>query len=213
MRDSVFDLRYRQNLRARLMMMQRRLGLIHPKYDTSLSPNGEILPDAEANLSGTEGNSTPGRVLHPEVEGINNAEVVYCSAADFAKVLHSLCSNDGKLLEPATVDLMFRRQLNPSASSRLSQRVSIPEIASSLGIQSRAEDTAFDYGLGGILVIDRQSGRRVMRGAASPNIYWWMDHEAGISGIWATQLLPKGDRKCVALAGKFEQSVYQTAHR
>jgi hypothetical protein len=42
-----------------------------------------------------------------------------------------------------------------------------------------------------------------------PNLYWWMDRESGVSGIYASQLLPQGDLQSLEWFAKWEEEVYK----
>jgi hypothetical protein len=41
-----------------------------------------------------------------------------------------------------------------------------------------------------------------------PNLTWWVDREAGICGLYASQILLPGNLKSVELSALFEKTMY-----
>lgn len=46
-----------------------------------------------------------------------------------------------------------------------------------------------------------------------PNLFWWIDRETGVSGMFATQVWPWGDPRCVELMEAFERAIYEAVDR
>ncbi|KAL8786657.1 MAG: hypothetical protein Q9195_008111, partial [Heterodermia aff. obscurata] len=68
-----------------------------------------------------------------------------------------------------------------------------------------------NWGLAGLLLMeDVEGGRR--KGAMSwgglPNLVWWIDREAGLCGLYGTQILPVGDLRSVQMCQLFEREMY-----
>ena len=57
----------------------------------------------------------------------------FASPADYMKIIHSLLINDGKLLNPETVDLMFTPQLNEVGQDALMKKLEVPMVNNILG--------------------------------------------------------------------------------
>lgn len=165
-------------------------------------------PDAEVITSGTK---------HPrDVKVVDDygGAGCFCSMPDYAKMLDSICKDDGKLLKSESVQEMFRPQLSAASKSRLRKLLSFPEVNNSMGGLpfTDAEEASMDWGLGGQMTPVGVEGRRkkgTMFWGGLPNLFWWIDRESGVSGVFGTQLMPTGDPKCVALMGRFETAVYE----
>ena len=54
----------------------------------------------------------------------------------------------------------------------------------------------------------RSAGSLAWGGLA--NSYYWIDPASGVTGVWATQLLPFYDARAVAAFEAFERAVYAT---
>jgi hypothetical protein len=54
----------------------------------------------------------------------------------------------------------------------------------------------------------RSAGSLAWAGLA--NTYYWIDHTAGVTGVFATQVLPFGDATSLAAFAAFERAVYNT---
>jgi CubicO group peptidase (beta-lactamase class C family) len=233
MTTATFRLSERPDLKEKLPEMMFRQGLNHPIYGTTMSPGGRIVPgidDEKEKAVAVE------ELLDDHIEdgNLNNqgdddfgGGGAYCSAPDFAKILSSLCSNDGKLLRPYIVNEMFRPQLGPEARARVQNFFAIKQINDIFagGLPQTNPPLPLDWGLGGMLVMEdvpsglghagNRRGVRRSKGsmfwAGLPNLYWWMDRQTGVSGFYASQLLPQGDPRSTELFGEFEEWVYERA--
>jgi len=228
---ATFRLGERPDLKEKLPEMMFRQGLNHPIYGTTMSPGGRIVPGIEDEKEKTAAveelpdDHTDDSYLSSQVDDDFGGGGAYCSAPDFAKILSSLCRNDGKLLRPYIVNEMFRPQLGPEARARVQSFFTIKQINDIFtgGLPQTNQMLPLDWGLGGMLVMGDvpsgpgfgHSGRRRSKGsmfwAGLPNLYWWMDRQSGVSGFYASQLLPQGDPRSVELFGEFEEWVYEKA--
>ncbi len=264
MSTATFRIDQRPDLKDRLPEMTIRQGLNHPIYGTTLNKNGRLVPpmeDEPERITAVEEPSSPSTRLDDDFGGGG----AYSSAPDFAKLLSSLCSNDGRLLKRSTVDEMFRPQLTPEAKACLQTLFAVKEINGifSGGLPQTSPALSLSWGLGGMLVLEdvpatpepypetlpspflnfdptsaaswlaasqsmnsksgpgnpdfateerrrRRRGKGSMFWAGLPNLYWWMDREAGVSGVYASQLLPQGDPRSLEAMGRFEEFVYET---
>lgn len=226
---ATFRLGERPDLKEKLPEMMFRQGLNHPIYGTTMSSGGRIVPginDEKERTAAVEelpDDHMDDGNLNIQSDDDFGGGGAYCSAPDFAKILSSLCSNDGKLLRPYIVNEMFRPQLGPEARARVQIFFAIKQINEIFagGLPQTKSPLPLDWGLGGMLVMEdvsSESGfaggrRRRSKGsmfwAGLPNLYWWMDRQAGVSGFYASQLLPQGDPKSIELFGEFEEWVYE----
>lgn len=70
-----------------------------------------------------------------------------------------------------------------------------------------------DYGFGGIINLEGYPGRSKgsMAWGGYPNLFWWVDRIAGISGIFGTQINPCADEKVVEWSHRWAEEVYKRA--
>ncbi|KAF4549646.1 Acyltransferase-like protein 2 [Elsinoe fawcettii] len=139
----------------------------------------------------------------------------YATIEEYIKVLQSILRNDGKLLKKETVDQMFKPQLTPESRAALQQQVGTPEIVS-MFIGDFPEPKQYDWGLGGILVEKDNEGRRkqnTLIWSGMPNCFWFIDREAGVCGVFGTQVLPPGDLKVEETIKAFEYDVNERLAR
>ncbi|ETS79418.1 hypothetical protein PFICI_09271 [Pestalotiopsis fici W106-1] len=133
---------------------------------------------------------------------------VHMSTEDYMRVLASLLHDDGALLRPDTAALMFTPQLSRPSKRALLEAMEDPSWA----VGHFPLTGEYDWGLGGILVDGhshefRKKGALMWGGAA--NLTWFIDREAGVCGVFGTQLYPPGDSKVNKLHEAFEKEVYE----
>ena len=128
------------------------------------------------------------------------------SAVEYMKILHSICSDDGKLLKSETIDEMFSPQLNSNAQNVLTQFRKIFTGSGNLELGAQV-----DYGLGGLLIskdegTDGKGG--ILRWSGRPNLYWMIDRVRGISTFYASNIVPFGDAQSRKMQQLFEKEMY-----
>ncbi|PSK54322.1 hypothetical protein B9Z65_3441 [Elsinoe australis] len=153
-----------------------------------------------AELTGRDDKS--GRVVNYPLPFLNTGSVDcfgghggYSTVEEYIKVLQSILVNDEKLLKKETVEQMFKPQLTQESRAALQQTVNTPEIVK-LFIGDFPDSKQYDWGLGGILVEKDNEGRRrkdTLIWSGMPNCFWFIDREAGVCGVFGTQVLPPGD--------------------
>ncbi|KAI1370776.1 beta-lactamase family protein [Hypoxylon crocopeplum] len=133
------------------------------------------------------------------------------SMADYFKMVHSLLIDDEKLLSKETAALMFQPQLTPASKQALHAFMEMP--AMKLMFPS-PPDVDRDYGLGGLLIVGDEheywrKGALMWGGAA--NLSWFIDREAGVCGVFGSQVLSLGDTRMRNLINAFQVEVYRRA--
>ncbi|CZT08567.1 related to transesterase [Rhynchosporium agropyri] len=134
----------------------------------------------------------------------------YGAPLDYQVMLHSILTDDGKLLKPATTEEMFTPQLTDASRSTLMEMLKLPEVNNTFG--GLPIGTKCDWGLGGMINLHDIPGRRkkgAMAWGGYPNLIWFIDRAGGISGIYGSQLNPPGDPKTVELFGEWEKELYR----
>jgi CubicO group peptidase (beta-lactamase class C family) len=135
---------------------------------------------------------------------------MYGTMSDYLKVQQSILRNDGKLLKPETVEQMFQPQLTPDQKKGFKDFMQSPFGA--LAIGEWGPDMDLDWGLGGILVMRDDNGRRkkgTLGWGGMANTYWLIDREAGLALTFGTQVLPPGDKKVEEMISAVEYGLYE----
>ncbi|KAI9736869.1 MAG: hypothetical protein M1818_005920 [Claussenomyces sp. TS43310] len=198
--DMTFHWEQHPSMLERRVAMSRRSGPVDD-WGLTVNPSGKVYYTDEEIYP------------HPVMDEYGGTGAL-ASAPEYLKILRSVLANDRQLLRPATVDEMFKPQLGREAKQAFAAALSIPQMNNTfwggpLGVRT-------DWGLGGMLVLeDLPTGRT--KGSLSwsglPNCHWWIDREAGLCGMYASQLLPYGDPKSAAMHQMFEKDMYERLRR
>jgi CubicO group peptidase (beta-lactamase class C family) len=224
MNSATFRLSERPELKERVPRMMVRQGLNHPIYGTAMAPSGRLIPAVDEGSGSTTGTASRGKIEelpddHPDSMSQYKEETddfggsgAYCSAPDFAKLLHALCphpstttpsagysnslSTQGAgILSPPMISEMFTPQLSAPSRTRLQCFFSIAEISNIFGhglpfanmhmdMASGEPLPPLDFGLGGLLVMEDVPG-------SAPSSL----DEAGLQGFDLTAMRLTGRRK------------------
>lgn len=136
---------------------------------------------------------------------------VYSCVADYVKVLASLIKNDGILLSPANVDLLFTPCLTKAAAEKFQAIRSVQNAENDRHEMALPAPVKVDYALGGMTTLeDIPGGRKAgsMSWGGLPNLSWVLDRTSGIGLFFASQLIPPGDAKTQQMIRRFEAAVY-----
>lgn len=122
---------------------------------------------------GLEDGATPGYGYVPMTDNFGGCGL-YSTAGDFLLFLQAILRNDGKLLEPEYVDLLFQGSLPQASKEALNDFVSIPFVRP-IFAPGLPEGLTYDVSLGG-LVLDSQAPGYANKGSVGwvgvPNLYW-----------------------------------------
>ncbi|KAH6646068.1 beta-lactamase/transpeptidase-like protein [Truncatella angustata] len=194
---------FRENIFAPLGI---RSGTFTPELDTDPGSRAAVTfrdPETgraverpgEPTLAGNTTEDFGGQGLHMSVE-------------DYLKVLESLLLDDGKLLDPKVAKTLFEPQLGPKSKEALLKAVVTREDF----VGNFPKTGEYDWSFGGA-VIDgdshefRKKGALLWGGAA--NLFFFVDREAGVTGVFGTQVYPSGDKKIKKLYSAFEKEIYK----
>lgn len=153
----------------------------------------------------------------PAAEGVPAAQPteamggggITSSPTDYIKILHAILKNDGTLLKKETIDMMFQPHLTPESKAGFMKLLSIPDFNQMVG--NLPQDVSKDWGLGGLLIegdFPEWRSKGTMSWGGMPNLIWFIDREAGLCGLYASQILPPGDLKSVEMSTLFEKEMY-----
>ena len=116
----------------------------------------------------------------PDLEPIQDGggSGLFSTAGDFLEILKSLLFNDGKLIRPSTIAMMFEPQLE--INRHLMANIDTPGLGEYIvpGMPLRRN---WNWGLGGILATDGIPGRAgdgCMMWNGLPNTYWVSGYES-----------------------------------
>ncbi|TGO82589.1 hypothetical protein BPOR_0798g00020 [Botrytis porri] len=194
--DFTFHINRHPALLSRFVDMTARVGDKTP-FGTTANPTGALVYSEETFWS-------------PEQVDDAGGVGVQISMPSYQRVLHSITISDEKLLSKAMNDKLFEAQLTEQQLASVNQTCQIPEMRF-LTAPSLPAGTKIDHGLGGMILLEDLEGRRrkgTMYWSGLANLFWWADREAGISGIYGSQLLPTGDKQIVEMFEEFEKAVY-----
>ncbi|TVY85227.1 Acyltransferase LovD [Lachnellula suecica] len=139
-----------------------------------------------------------------------------------AEIIAALLNNgtspttSAKILQPTTVDEMFRNQIpqfpqfGRQGMSPIKPGYGFPVSASEVYPQPAEQEQG--HGLSFMITIHPgHTGRGGNTGqwCGMPNVFWWADREKGIGGMMAAQILPLGDPSAMGLWHKTEEAVYK----
>jgi len=193
----------------------------HPKKNPSTFANltdmsvrsGGITPFGTAVDPEAPVEYTADRVFGLNMPDCSGGAGLYGNILDYQNLLHSICADDGKILKKETVDYMFQDHLTAASKAVFNKRLEDPALRETLGggMMTGMEIT---YGLGGMIFLkDVEGGRRAgtMAWGGYPNLLWFCDRKAGLSGIAGAQVVPAGDPKFNRLFALWEQELYKKA--
>lgn len=115
-------------------MSQRDCGLT--MFGTAEDPNAKLV-------------YTDNTIWNMESVACHGGAGGYGNPVEYQKILHSICSDDGKLLKSATIKEMFKPQLTEKARAKMEEINSIPEMNQMFG--GIPIGTRLDWGIGGIM--------------------------------------------------------------
>jgi len=193
MKSTSFRIDSREDIRSRRLDMSLR----HPQ-------TGALMP-------------SPSRFWSEKYKDDHGGAGVFSCASDYIKVLSSIIKNDGKLLKPSSIDTLFSPNLSVASKTAFNNTLFLPYPSNENGevnylftggIPQYADP---NYAVGGFLVEKDVEGKRKkgsMAWQGYPNVYWVMDRESGLALLYASQLLPTGDKPSCEIFQKFEEAVY-----
>lgn len=142
---------------------------------------------------------------------------VYSSPGDYIKVLISILKNDGTLLKPSSLELLFEPCLPPGSIAAFSKNRTTTYEAYRAGkfgsiVEQKVEPPEeLNFALGGqVTEHDWRGGRKAgsLSWGGLPNLSWFIDRKSDIAVLCATQLVPPGDQVSRSAWERFESAVY-----
>ncbi|KAI5253113.1 beta-lactamase family protein [Aureobasidium subglaciale] len=134
----------------------------------------------------------------------------YADLTNYFRILESLLLDDGKLLSPSSTAIFFSPHLSTPSRKAINTIFAQPEI-SAVFVGSFPESVEYDWGIGGVVLRENgeKRGKGTMAWSGMPNLFWWVDREKGVCGLFGTQVYPPGDGKVGEMIDLFEREVYE----
>lgn len=136
---------------------------------------------------------------------------LFMTAPEFTRILHYLLANDGKILQPATVDDMLRDHLGSEASASLAEVLAGP-----LGPHIRPDpetESKTGHGLGAMVSLENVAvgyGEGTLGDIVSMPVVWFIDRKNDLCGFGCIQatLNPGGTSRVLGLKMSFQKQIY-----
>lgn len=171
---------------------------------------------------------------YPAIDPVDDAGGggLYSTAADYIKVLESLLRDDGKLLDSASIHLLFQPSITISTEDLLNGAELTAEkqrLQKSLNRTGpgrvlngwawdfdvlKGQEVKLNHGLGGLVAVDGvdgAAGKGMLCWDGLPSCFWWVDRQRGTCGFYGSQIFPAGDQKTAKLFGEFRKAAYKAA--
>ena len=135
---------------------------------------------------------------------------LYGSPVSYMKIMQSILSDDGKLLQSETINEMCRPQLGPSPRKAYEEFIGAPYSKDMFA--SHKAGTKASWGLGSMLILqDEETGRKsgTLSWSGLPNLLWTIDRATGLNLMYASNLVPFGDFPSARMQVLFETEMYK----
>ncbi|RDW85449.1 hypothetical protein BP5796_03774 [Coleophoma crateriformis] len=154
----------------------------------------------------------------PHIEPVDDSAGggLYSTAADYHRLMVSIMKDDGKVLKTASIDEMFRPQLQEceELQETLSKLGTPKRVAS--GVPGGSKEVKWNHGLAGVVAVDGVPGvaaKGTMWWSGLANTFWFMDRETGTCGFYGSQLLPASDDATGMLFKQLQEHLYSLANQ
>ncbi|KAK4696536.1 hypothetical protein P7C71_g1395, partial [Lecanoromycetidae sp. Uapishka_2] len=163
-----------------------------------------------------------GKLVHDDGPQLNDgAEDCFgghgasASMPDYLEILKSILKDDERLLKKETTAIMFQPQLSDESREAMKKLWSIPA-ATKYFVGEFPQGVATDWGIGGLLIREAIEGwrrRNTLVWSGLPNLFWFIDREAGLCGLFGCQVTPPGDEKTGEMITLFEKVMYESIEK
>ncbi|KAL8721127.1 MAG: hypothetical protein Q9181_007777 [Wetmoreana brouardii] len=137
---------------------------------------------------------------------------LYSSPPEYFKLVHAILQNDEQLLKKSTVEKMFKPQLSDKSRVSLMETLASPTLGPILG--GLPPELEKDHGLAGLLQMEDLPNSRkkgTLTWGGMPNLTWFVDRDADLCGLYASQIFPLGEPRTLEMREVFQKAMYQKA--
>ncbi|KDQ13505.1 hypothetical protein BOTBODRAFT_369468 [Botryobasidium botryosum FD-172 SS1] len=177
---------------------------------TSMTFRPADRPDLAARLAvvarrlpdGTLGPAGFGPMFNGRPEDDLGGAGLYCTAADYSKVLSAVLRGGAGILKPESVDEIFKPRLSKEVGA----------VHGQLDLVHTDSDVELNFGLGVSIAMSTRPGRRApgsISWGGLPCQKWWIDRETGIAATIFQQMFPPTDPLALEFAARFEEALYK----
>ncbi|KAH7088240.1 beta-lactamase/transpeptidase-like protein [Paraphoma chrysanthemicola] len=137
---------------------------------------------------------------------------LFCSSANYFKILKDLIAPDPKILTPATLDLLFAAQLHEGSAALTQLRASSPLFTPMTGpLTASIPLGGINHALGGLLVtqdseIGETAGTMAWGGAFGS--MWFVNRKRGVAAFYGSEVFPPTDGKGSEMMGSFVGEIW-----
>lgn len=137
------------------------------------------------------------------------------STRNYVRVLGDLVAEESKLLNREMLEALFKPQFK-EGNKALDMLTSSPAVGAMAGpLTAALKKESLNHALGGILVTEDNeelgSKKGTMAWGGSFNCLWFANREAGVAGVYLSNLFPPGDAKSGELMAEFVKEVWRKA--
>ncbi|KFY79147.1 hypothetical protein V499_01806 [Pseudogymnoascus sp. VKM F-103] len=179
----------------------------------SFSPSDPAIASslADATLRGPDNTflPAPNHFYHEGAEFESGGAGIFAAPSAYGKLLAAILRDDGTLLRPETMAMLFEPQLSPVVQTYFDASV-YAEGAEVLS-QSLPREARLTQALGGAVCLADVEGRRrrgTLMWAGLANCYWCVDRVKGVALFWGSQVMPTSDKGVLDGFRRFEEGVY-----
>ncbi|RLL94068.1 hypothetical protein CFD26_100295 [Aspergillus turcosus] len=135
---------------------------------------------------------------------------LYSTPREFTKFLSALLAGGRGIIEPESVDEIFRPQLPEAVRITLNQQINMPAAQGMKWMFTTGDQ--IDFGLGvSVTVSDVPDGRAhgTVSWGGHTNTHFWIDRKTGVCATSFFQHLPPSDPQVIGLRDEFETELYK----
>ncbi|KAJ3536865.1 hypothetical protein NM208_g6543 [Fusarium decemcellulare] len=161
---------------------------------------------------GPEGVLRPTKRLWPDIARDDCVGAgLYSSVSDYEKILLDIIKDKPTLLRKGTVEAeLFSAQFH-DGERPLQQLRDAFEIIQLMGGANDVDADDVNWSLGGLYISKSSSftKKNSIVWGGLPNMFWMANRDHGLAAVYASQVLPPGDAKSVALARDFFEQTWK----
>ena len=138
---------------------------------------------------------------------------LHSTVPEYTAILADVVAEQPKLLRRETAELLFSPQLQEETPAMEGFKAAAPLFGSMLG--SLIGGVKINHCLGGLLVEENSPRPGLTNGTATwaggTGTFWLMNREQHLAAVYASQIFPVMDPKCLQLIDSFVRKVFQSS--
>ncbi|CAE7009272.1 hypothetical protein P3342_002988 [Pyrenophora teres f. teres] len=183
-------------------------------------------PDMKARLADMSLRSEDGKVVYteermPYLDGKGNemedcmgGHGVLSTPEEYIKVLKAVltCGDGGEqdvILKKESIEEFLKPQLSEASKKEINSLFKNDLVNNAMSATPQAASKS--WSLGGLLLLsDSPDGKKAgtMTWGGYPNLTWFVDRTKGLTGLYASQVIPPGDSKSAEMSSLYQEGMY-----